>query len=81
MAGDGITNGGYVLRMQGSNERLIDNGTGFTTGSISSMIGFESFCVPIGIDRLVYTSCDKLDWTNNQFIVASENPQVSAAWI
>ena len=79
-AGDGITSGGYVLRMAGSNERLIDNSKGFG-GSVSSMMGTESFCVPIGTDRLIYTSCDKMDWMSNQFIVASENPAVSALWI
>ena len=80
-AGDGIASGGYILRMQGSNDRLIDNSGGFTSGSLSSMMGTESFCVPIGTDRLIYTSCDKMDWMGNQYIVASENPAVSAVWI
>jgi hypothetical protein len=37
-----------------------------------------TFCLPIGTDKLIYSSCDKLDWVNNKFIVASANPVVSA---
>ena len=78
--GDGITNGGYVLRTQGGNQRVIDNRDNFTTGSVSAVIGNGGFCLPLGTDKLVFTSCDKLDWVNNQFIVAAENPAVSAQY-
>ena len=76
--GDGITNGGYILRTQGANERVIDNRDNFSTGSVSAVIGNGGFCLPLGTDKLIFTSCDKLDWVNNQFIVAAENPAVSA---
>jgi hypothetical protein len=80
-AGDGITNGGYILRTTGTNQRIIDNRNNFTTGSVSAISGDQGFCLPIGTDRTIYTSCDKLDWVNNQFIVASENTAVSAEWV
>src|SRR5690606_15971227 len=40
-----------------------------------------AFCVPIGDDRTIFTSCDKLDWISNEFIVASMNPIVTAEWM
>ncbi|HMC96226.1 MAG TPA: T9SS type A sorting domain-containing protein, partial [Flavobacteriales bacterium] len=81
VAGDGITNGGYTLRTTGSNKRIIDNSGNFTTGTSSSVAGTQSFCVPIGADALIYTSCDKLDWVNAEYIVATENASVSAQWL
>jgi uncharacterized delta-60 repeat protein len=81
-AGDGIQGGGYVLRTSGSTgERIIDNGNNFSTGSVSAISGGQGFCLPIGTVKLIYTSCDKLDWVNNQFIVAHPNAEVSTAWI
>ena len=78
--GDGIANGGYILRTSVGQQRIIDNRNNFTSGSVSAVIGNGGFCLPLGTDKLIYTSCDKLDWVNNQFIVASENPAVSAQW-
>ncbi len=81
-AGDGITGGGYILRTSGPDgQRIIDNRNNFTTGSVSAISGDQGFCLPIGTDRLIYTSCDKLDWLNNQFLVASANAAVSAEWV
>jgi len=76
--GDGIANGGYILRTLIGAQRIIDNRDNFSSGSVSAVIGNGGFCLPLGTDKLIYTSCDKLDWVNNQFIVASENPAVSA---
>ena len=75
--GDGITGGGYILRTAGG-DRIIDNRNNFTSGGVSAVIGNGGFCLPLGGDKLIFTSCDKLDWVNNQFIVAAENPAVSA---
>jgi 2',3'-cyclic-nucleotide 2'-phosphodiesterase (5'-nucleotidase family) len=75
--GDGIANGGYILRTL-AGDRIIDNRDNFTSGSVSAVIGNGGFCLPLGADRLIATSCDKLDWVNNQFIVTAENPAVSA---
>jgi hypothetical protein len=82
-AGDGIVNGGYLLRVN-SSVRLIDNlydqygNGGFTSGATSQIASNEGFCLPVGTDRLIYTSCDKLDWAPYQcgqaFIVANANP-------
>ncbi|MBL7983196.1 MAG: T9SS type A sorting domain-containing protein [Flavobacteriales bacterium] len=78
-AGDGIANGGYVLRTAGPNgQRILDNTGNGAFGSVSAVIGNGGFCLPLGTDKLIFTSCDKLDWVNNQFIVAAENPAVSA---
>jgi len=77
-AGDGMTTGGYILRNSGDNTRIIDNRNNFSSGSVSQISGTQGFCLPIGTDKLIYSSCDKLDWVNNKFIVASANPVVSA---
>ncbi len=77
-AGDGMTTGGYELRTSGMGQRIIDNTNNFSSGSVSAIANGGSFCLPIGTDKLIYSSCDKLDWVNNKFIVASANPTVSA---
>jgi hypothetical protein len=80
--GDGFVTGGYQLRESGVNgRRIIDNFGNFNSGSVSALSStYEngSFCVPIGDDKLIFSSCDKLDWVANKFIVASANPAVSA---
>jgi hypothetical protein len=79
-AGDGMSTGGYVLKEGGtSGRRIIDNEGDGVFGSVST-IG-RGFCLPVGDDRLIFSHCDRTFWTNNQYVVASENPVVSAAWI
>jgi hypothetical protein len=80
-AGDGMAGGGYILMQTGPERRIIDNRFNFTSGFVSAISGDQGFCLPLGTDRLIFTSCDKLDWVNNQFIVASANEAVSALWI
>ena len=77
--GDGMANGGYILRTT-SGQRIIDNRNNFNSGGLSAVINNGGFCLPLGGDKLIYTSCDKLDWMNNQFLVAAENAAVSAQW-
>ncbi|MBK9514340.1 MAG: T9SS type A sorting domain-containing protein [Flavobacteriales bacterium] len=79
--GDGMTTGGYILRTQGTNQRIIDNRNNFSTGSVSAISGGQGFCLPLSSDKLIFTSCDKLDWINGQYVVASPNAAVSAEWI
>jgi hypothetical protein len=79
--GDGMTNGGYVLREMTTSQRIIDNTGNFTTGSVSAISGGQGFCLPISNQRVIFTSCDKLDWTNGQYVVANSDPAVSAEWI
>ncbi|MBK9146303.1 MAG: proprotein convertase P-domain-containing protein [Flavobacteriales bacterium] len=84
--GDGIVGGGYLLKIN-SSVRLIDNlnGTfgegGFTSGSTSQIAANEGFCLPVGTDRLIYTSCDKRDWKispcGGEYVVANGNQDVS----
>ncbi len=79
--GDGMTTGGYILRTQGTNERIIDNRNNFSSGSVSAISGGQGFCLPISNQRVIITSCDKLDWVNGQYVVTSADPAVSAEWI
>ncbi|WKZ64872.1 MAG: MopE-related protein [Flavobacteriales bacterium] len=87
--GDGIAGGGYQLKIN-SGARLIDNLTdafgngGFTSGVYSEIDGLEGFCLPLGSDRLIFTSCDRVDWKTSpcggEFVVANDNPAVSAQY-
>jgi uncharacterized membrane protein YdcZ (DUF606 family) len=77
--GDGMTTGGYELRTTG-NERIIDNTNNFSTGSVSAISNNQTFCLPLGTDKAIWSSCDKLDWVNNKFIVCHANAAVSAQY-
>ena len=76
---DGITNGGYFLRTVGGT-MLIDNRSNFLSGCTSQISAGEGFTLPVGTDRLLSTSCDKLDWRSNEYIVATDNASVTAVW-
>ncbi len=77
-AGDGLL--GYILRETGANgRRIIDNRQNMITG-VSQISNGGAFCVPIGDDTPINSSCDKLDWVTNKFIVANENAAVTAAY-
>ncbi|MEZ4788669.1 MAG: lamin tail domain-containing protein [Flavobacteriales bacterium] len=82
--GDGFVTGGYQLRESGANgRRIIDNFGNFTSGStsaIGSTYENGAFCVPIGDIAPIFSSCDKLDWVNNKFIVCHADPAVSAEY-
>ncbi len=81
--GDGMTTGGYILRTTGSNLRIIDNKNNFNgvyNGNVSTL-GSGAFCFPMDVvNQPIYSSCDKLDWVTNKFIVATEDPAVTAAY-
>ncbi|MBK9149455.1 MAG: T9SS type A sorting domain-containing protein [Flavobacteriales bacterium] len=78
--GDGIAGGGYLLRDE-SHKRIIDNTGNFGSSSFSGMSDADAFCVPLGTDRLISTSCDKLDWRTSpctpEYVVANANQDVS----
>lgn len=75
-AGDGLL--GYILRETGPNaRRVIDNAFNMNDG-VSQISAGGGFCLPLGDDRLIWSSCHKLDWIDNKFIVASSNTAVSA---
>jgi hypothetical protein len=77
-AGDGLL--GYILREAGANgRRIIDNKENMNDG-VSQIGGGHGFCVPMSDDRPIFSSCDKLDWVTNRFIVATENAAVTAAY-
>ncbi len=80
--GDGINPGGYVLR-NGAGQRIIDNSNnGFAFASLSEVRDVNnapvSFCLPIGTDAMVSTSCDVLDATVNTVLQAAINPAVAS---
>lgn len=75
--GDGIAGGGYVLRTV-DGRRIIDNTGNFLTGEVSSVA--DGFCLPMGDDRPIWTSCDRTWWQSGNYLVATENPAVSAAY-
>ncbi|MBK6551014.1 MAG: T9SS type A sorting domain-containing protein [Flavobacteriales bacterium] len=80
-AGDGMTTGGYVLKESGTNgRRIIDNSGNGQFGSVSAIANGAAFCLPVGDDRVLYSHCDRLYWESGQFIVATENAAVSAAY-
>jgi hypothetical protein len=79
-AGDGMTTGGYVLQTD-AGARIIDNRNNFSDGFESAISGGQGFCLPLSTDRVIFTSCDKLDWISGQYVVASPNPAVSAEWV
>jgi hypothetical protein len=75
--GDGIAGGGYVLRTA-DGDRIIDDRGNFTDGSESSLANGEGFCLPMGVDRPIFTSCDRYWWESGNYLVATVNPAVSA---
>jgi hypothetical protein len=80
-AGDGMTTGGYILRTTGTNNRIIDNRNNFSSGSVSAISAGLGFCLPMSNDKVIFTSCDKLDWISGQYVVAAPNAAVNAEWI
>ena len=77
--GDGMTEptGGYVLR-DGNGNRIIDADDNPDFGSESSLANNGAFCLPLGTDRLIASQCDKEDFLVDDYLIASENPAVSA---
>ena len=71
------TIGGFVMR-DPNGKRVLDNsGDGVFTG-ISQAVA--PFCSPVGNDAILASQCDKVDWTPNQFLIASPNSAVSAQY-
>jgi hypothetical protein len=84
--GDGFgVGGGYQLRLTGSptaDIRIIDNTGNFNTGTVSTISGGpNAFCFPMGEQKPIYTSREKLDWIAGQYIVAEADAAVSAQWL
>ncbi|MBK7085824.1 MAG: T9SS type A sorting domain-containing protein [Flavobacteriales bacterium] len=70
--------GGYSL-VDENGERIIDNtadGDDFTFTSSAAL----PFCLPLSTQKLTFASCDREDWTPNEFVVATPDPFVSAEW-
>ncbi|MCW5900679.1 MAG: T9SS type A sorting domain-containing protein [Flavobacteriales bacterium] len=71
--------GGYTLRTV-DGDRIIDNLNNFvnSAATLSTLTPGESWCLPVGTDRPIYTSCDRYWWTSGDYLVATENATVSA---
>ncbi len=84
-AGDGMINGfngGYQLRTVAGNKRIIDGLRNGDFGSVSQITGNAySFCLPIGEDVPIHSSCDKYWWRTGEYMVTTENPAVSAEYV
>lgn len=77
--GDGIVPGGYVLRDAGS-KRIIDNANNGSTFSVVSQ-SFLGFCLPLGTDALLASSCDLENATiTNTVLRAQLNPAVTSLY-
>ena len=77
--GNGVS--GYQLRYTPTQARIIDNIDNLGTGTSEITGNTYSFSLPVSNNSLIYTSCDKLWWRSNEFIVAAEDPAVSALWV
>jgi uncharacterized delta-60 repeat protein len=77
--GDGMAAGGYTLR-DGSGERILDNSSRGSFTTESSMSDNAHFCLPMSEQQAIFTSRDKLDWAPTNYIVATENAEVTAEW-
>src|SRR5690606_17688175 len=42
--------------------------------------GNQTFCLPLGTVSPIWSSCDKLDWVNNKFIVCHADAAVSGQY-
>jgi subtilisin-like proprotein convertase family protein len=78
-AGDGAD--GYQLRNTSGQQRLIDNSNNLGTGTSEITGNPYSFCLPVGTNAPIYTSCDKFFWRTGEYLVAAEDVDVSAVWI
>ncbi|MBL0126477.1 MAG: T9SS type A sorting domain-containing protein [Flavobacteriales bacterium] len=56
---DGIVNGGYIVRVGG--KRVIDNRNNLNNGCPSAIAGNTGVNVPVGNDRLISQSCDRME--------------------
>ncbi|MCW5900274.1 MAG: T9SS type A sorting domain-containing protein [Flavobacteriales bacterium] len=77
--GDGIAGGGYILRTL-AGDRIIDSRDNGAFGSGSALAPGEGFCLPMGTDRPIASSCDRNYWVSGQYLVAAENAIVSDEW-
>ncbi|MCW5898166.1 MAG: T9SS type A sorting domain-containing protein [Flavobacteriales bacterium] len=85
-SGGNVVSGGYRLvldSLQGTsaygNLRIIDNRGNLTLGAFASngISNNEGFCIPLGGDEPLYTSCDRYWWKSGEYLVARENAAVS----
>lgn len=78
-SGNGIDDGGYVLRTA-DGRRIIDAAGDFDAGALSAIAGEAGFCLPMGQQTAMFTSCDKYWWKSGDYLVANEDAAVAAYW-
>ncbi|MCW5898163.1 MAG: T9SS type A sorting domain-containing protein [Flavobacteriales bacterium] len=84
-SGGNTITGGYRLILKNAvgaynNDRIIDDTDNLVLGpgGDSGISGNEGFCIPLGTDEPIYTSCDRYWWKSGDYLVGSENLTVSA---
>ncbi|MBK9761619.1 MAG: T9SS type A sorting domain-containing protein [Flavobacteriales bacterium] len=76
--GDGIVSGGYSLRDPVYGGSFIDNVGNGGFGSLSAISDGGTFCMDIGLDRLIENQVDKETWVIGDQMIAHQNGAVSA---
>lgn len=77
----------YVLRTTSDpSARVIDNvapvaSTHLVSEYNGAVTSNGTIQLPVAETRLIHGSCDKYWWTNNEYIVANEDPEVAAEWV
>jgi len=76
-----LVTGGYSV-VTASGDRIIDNlgNLQLPAGQTSAIANGEGFCLPLGDDRPIQTSCDRYWWQSGNYLVATENAAVSAEY-
>ncbi|MCW5900687.1 MAG: T9SS type A sorting domain-containing protein [Flavobacteriales bacterium] len=84
-SGGNVISGGYRLVLKDAvgaygNARIIDDTDNLVLGpgGDSGISGNEGFCIPLGTDEPIYTSCDRYWWSSGDYLVGKENLTVSA---
>lgn len=83
--GNGMLNGvdgGYQLRYTGTGARIIDASGSGDFSTVSTITGNAyAFCLPMGGNALIHSSCDKYWWRSGEYLVAAEDVGVSERWL
>ncbi|MCW5897872.1 MAG: T9SS type A sorting domain-containing protein [Flavobacteriales bacterium] len=84
-SGGNVISGGYRLVLKDAvgaygNARIIDDTDNLVLGpgGGSGISNNEGFCIPLGTDEPIYTSCDRYWWSSGDYLVGKENAAVSA---
>ncbi len=77
--GDGMTTGGYRLKDQ-NGKRIVDNWNDGAFGSLSTIDANTGFCLDLGTDQMMGSSCDQETLLSTAILVAAENNAVTGQY-